>query len=445
MNTNRARVALAAVVLVSAFATSGADREIREVRTSDELFVALGEANTERTIRLQRGLYAVDRPLTVPDGVALVGEGVMRFDAAGLPLGFEPGTETNIEVTSGFTGDLLTLRNGASIHNLKLQELADDPGSVTRRLGNVVVVTSRAPGDGVAAAIVECEITSPNPSEGDANGPTGRALAVFTRNDAGSLPPPPHEGATLSVHMERSVIHASAESGTVFAINFAARGNTEVTLSHNRLEGTFIATGGANRPDPVSGARTVINSEHNLFISPSDARGARGWMLFGGSSQTHMASPEVVGLSFNTLRMRSNFDRIEGFTVGVFAAAGRRLLAGSGPVSDNLLELDLTGLQIRSEGAGAADVVLYAALSEQDAVAGREFPSGDRNVLRMKIAGATGSGERANIYAADFGPVLPANLGTGNRIEIVGDPAEFARSNTGLEPLPPPEYFVGKP
>lgn len=71
--------------------------------------------------------------------------------------------------------------------------------------------------------------------------------------------------------------------------------------------------------------------------------------------------------------------------------------------------------------------------------------AGDSNTVRAELRGVTGSGRRSNMYAnvaAGFGP-LPAHLqGTGNRLEIVGDPRTFARTNRGINPAPGAEFFI---
>ena len=51
--------------------------------------------------------------------------------------------------------------------------------------------------------------------------------------------------------------------------------------------------------------------------------------------------------------------------------------------------------------------------------------------------GVHGSGPRANVFSNVTGPVLPSARGSGNRIVLFGDEAEFARSNPGIEPIPP--------
>jgi len=409
------------------------------VRTSAELLAALNDRNAGRRIHLLRGTYRIDRPILVPDGATLSGDGVMRFDDDGTPLGFEPATESIIEVASGFTGDVLTFGNGAAISRLVVRDIGDDPHGV-RRVGNAVVVASRARDDVVVASIAECEISTPNPPGFADAGPTGHGVLAMTRHPIGH--PFPDEGAAVTVRLERSIVRVADKSGAVFAINFASRARTNIVLIHNLLEGALIAVGATNRLHEVVHAETTIESDHNRFVWHGVGNDSRGWLLYGGSSPPHFANTPAVGLAFDTLRVKSVGDRIEGFFVGILAAAARRVLPATGPASDNVLDLDLEDLRIRTPGSGAADWLLSATLAEQSADPNRDFDVGDRNTLRARIKGVNGSGPRANVYALHVGPTLPGIRDEGSRIEFGGDAAEFARSNTAIEPAPPPEYFI---
>ena len=74
------------------------------------------------------------------------------------------------------------------------------------------------------------------------------------------------------------------------------------------------------------------------------------------------------------------------------------------------------------------------------------LPAGDGNTVRAELRGVTGSGTRSNRYAnaAAFSGPLPARLqGIGNRLEIVGDPQTFARTNRGINPAPGAKFFIG--
>ncbi|MGK2960995.1 MAG: serine/threonine-protein kinase, partial [Gemmatimonadaceae bacterium] len=64
------------------------------ISSSAELVAALVPANTGRHFRIRAGTYDLVQPLTVPDGVTIEGEGVMRFDPGGHPIGFMDGRRT---------------------------------------------------------------------------------------------------------------------------------------------------------------------------------------------------------------------------------------------------------------------------------------------------------------------------------------------------------------
>jgi hypothetical protein len=107
------------------------------------------------------------------------------------------------------------------------------------------------------------------------------------------------------------------------------------------------------------------------------------------------------------------------------------------------VELDLQDPHIQTPASGGADLLLYGALAEPDPGIGTAFPVGDRNVLRVRIDGAIGSGLRANVYEADSGAMAPTPGKSGNRLEIAGTRAEFTSRNTGFDPAPPDSRFVG--
>ncbi len=410
------------------------------VNDSSELIAALANPDSGRHIRLLAGEYPMDHPLEVPDGVTLEGEGRMLFDAAGLPRGFEPGTETTIRVSAGFAGDLLTLGNGVALRGLRLQDLKDDPTQARRRTGNVIVIGSRRPSDAVSATVDRCEIINPNSSDFTKIGPVGHAVLVLTRNLRWATGEAPHAGAEVSARIERSIVQA--EGGVVFAINFAARGKTAVSLELNRLGSFLIASGGTSRPDEVHDASTRIVSHRNLYLRESGNRTRFGWALFGGSGSTHFVVPQAVRA--NRIDASSVEDTFDGFRIGILAAAGRRTYRNSGLVSGNQLELELRGARIRSVGDGAADLVLQAAQSgawpgDTDS----EFPAGGDNVLRVRIDGVQGSGVRANVYTAVNGPTRAEDTrASENRLEILGSRQQFRRQNPGIDPPPPEDLFV---
>ena len=405
---------------------------------------ALGAHNTGRHIRLQSGDYAVNHPLIVPDGTVLEGAGVMQVEN-GLPTGFQPGTATTIRVASGFAGDVITLGNGSVLSGLRLEDLKTVPGSTPQRAGNVIAVGSRVPNDVVSAEIRDCEVINPNPMGVALDGPIGHALLVLTRNPGRQDDPPPHVAAAITVRMQRSILLAHGEGGAVFVINFAAHGRVSVVLDGNVLEGALNVAGGVSRPDLVTGAETVFESRNNHYALGHGGYDEVAWRVYGGSS-SHIPGLSAPGANFNVARITSDHDRITGFKTGIRATGARRWQTASGPVSDNRLEMELRGTHIRTEGEGAADLVLQGALSDPEFADNREFTPGDRNILRVRIHDVTGSSaQRANSYADVFGPELATNRGNGNRLEIAGSLEEFTQSNAGLSPAPPAEYFLDAP
>jgi hypothetical protein len=411
------------------------------VHDSAELVTALDQRNAGRHIRVLPGDYAITTPLLVPDGALLEGSGEMRI-ADGLPSGFGPGTETTLRVVSGFEGDLLTLGNDSKISGLRLIDIAPVLATAALRYGNVVMVGSRGPDDSVTAEIRDCEIVNPRSYGVAADGPAGHAVVILTRNPARQDNPPPHEGATLKLRMVRSIVRATGNGGAVFALNFASRGEISVEFEDNRIEGPVSIAGGASRPDLVTQASTSFESHRNLYTRNPSGLDRFAWRVIGGGS-AHIPGLAAPGASFNLAKVHSVDDRIEGINVGILAAAGRRWLSASGPVSDNRVDLDLTGTRIRTEGEDAADFLLQGTLSEEAAGVGREFPVGDRNVLRVSMRGVTGSpAERANRYADVYGPSKPAEQGSGNRLEFPGTAAEFVHTNSSVLPAPPAEFFT---
>ena len=392
----------------------------RVVNSVPQLIEALQPGNEGRHIRIQRGDYAVDQPLVVPDGITLEGDGVMVIGPDGLPTGFEPGTESTLRVSGGFSGHMLTLGHGSVIRGLRVVDLANPAAPPLARSGNVVFVGSRAPADTIAASVVECEIVSPNRGGFTDDGPIGHGIAAVTLNPALGSAPAAHEDAQLSVSVRRSIVRANT-GAAVFANNFAARSRVTLRLEGNRFEGYLVAGGGVSRPDAVTGSVTSVESRRNLYTRAGFDR--HGWLLVGGSTSPHFLDAAIPGASGNRLHLESVDDRIEGFRYGIQAAAARRLSAQSAPLDDNHVDLRLQGTRIVTPGESDADFVLQAALSETGQAGGPgEFPAGDRNVLRLEMSGVTGSGSRQNVFAEVVGPVQPANFGTGNRLEIVGGP-----------------------
>jgi hypothetical protein len=443
----RTVVAVASTLTVSACTLQAAESDSTRapllVRTSGQLVEALTPGNAGRRIRVARGEYRIDRPLQVPDGVTLEGEGVMSFDADGLPAGFEPGTETVLRVTDGFHGQVLTLGHRSELRGLRVLDLASPPSQPPQRQGNVVYVASRAPGDVIAALVVECELVNPNLVGFSDAGPHGHGVVALTLNPNLGAPPAAHEGARVSVRVQRSVVRTHT-GAVVFANNFAARGDVTVALEGNRFEGYLTVGAGVSRPDAVIGSVTRIESRGNLYLR--SGRDRYGWLLLGGSTSPHFLEAGIPGAARTTLRVESKDDRIEGFRQGIQAAAARRIGGQSSLLADNRVELRLHGTRIRSDGEGAADLVLQGAMSEIEQAEGPgEFPAGNRNVLRVVMEDVSGSGERRNVYADVVGPTRPENQGVGNRLEVTGDPTSCGRSNGGINPLPEAQFFVGAP
>src|SRR4051812_22300186 len=167
MRTNRRGGVAGLELAFSAVVSSGAEAQPHPVRpivvnNTRALEKALVDANAGRRIVVQKGTYSVAQTLTVPDGATLEGEG--RMVGGVSPVGFAPGGVTAIVAASGLDGDVLRLGNGASLRNLKVEDVLRGPN----RAGNVIGVVSRREWDVVAASIVDCEILNPN-----AGGPPG--------------------------------------------------------------------------------------------------------------------------------------------------------------------------------------------------------------------------------------------------------------------------------
>jgi len=396
------------------------------VTTTAELEAALVPANDGRRILVRAGEYVLSQALTVPDDATLVGEGDMSFDESGLPIGFEPAGRTVLKSTMALVGDVLTLGDGSTVRGFVIEDAAG------RLTGNAVVVSSRAPGDSVSATVVECEIINPNPSGIVPQGPSGRGLLVITRNLNLGQAPPPHEDAVLSARLQRSIIHAPAGGSGVFAINFASHAEIQLVLERNVIGGGLDANGGVSRPDAVTGASLSIQSTRNLYRSDSATPTAVGWRMSGGSTAPIPGLVSEASTS-NSLQMQSSDDAIEGFATGVSAIGGLRSTATGGLILSNSLDLNFHGLQLATT---TADLQLFGARSLVDGVS-----PGDGNTLRMLLRQATGSGPRANQYADSATPSM-TNLGVGNELEMIGSIKAFVRTNDGIDPIPPAEFFT---
>jgi hypothetical protein len=385
------------------------------VTTAAELQSALSPANAGARILVQAGVYDVSQPLTVPDGAALVGEGVMIFGQSGPPTGFDPIGRTLLRATPALVGDILTLGDGASIEGLAIQAVS---GQGT---AGAVAVLSRAPGDVISVRIEECEMITP--------GASTRGLVVLTRNlDL----EPPHEGAVLRVQMARSIVRSPGGANGVFAINFASHSQIKLDLENNVIGGTLGAAGGVGLPDAVTGASLVIQSSHNLYRSDSPAPTPVGWQVIGGADAP-IAGIVSEASTFNTLQMHSIDDTVAGFATGIVALGGRRMNALSGPISSNRVELNLHGTLLQTT---TVDLRLVGAATLLN------VSTGDDNTAHVVIHQAIGSGARANRYAHSQSPAT-GNPGNGNRLEIVGNANAFDQTNHNFVPPPPAEFFTG--
>ena len=420
MLTRISRLAILASMMATASNLIAAPKKTIVVTTAAELAAALVPANEGARIHVAAGDYDVSTPLTVPDDVTLEGEGVMTFDSSGLPSGFEPAGRTLIRATAALAGDVLTLGGGSTIKGLAIEDVADRAVA-----GNPVAVVSRKVYDLVSARIENCEIVNPNPSGITFQGPSGRALAVVTRNPNLGMDPPPHEGAVLRVRMTQSIVRSLAGGDGVFAINFASHAEIDLDLSWNVFGGPLQSIGGVSRPDAVTGARVTIQSDHNLY-RPDSIDTFFGWLLFGGADAP---SPIIISESstFNSLQIHSRDDEIEGFAAGISAVGARRAAPLSQPSFSNFLSMNIQGLRLSSE---LTDLALFGAQSLVDGVS-----TGDDNVVRVLMRQSTGSGPRLNDYADSIGG------GTGNHLEIVGSPKAFDQTNDGFEPPPPAGFF----
>jgi hypothetical protein len=419
------RITLSAILALGTAGIAGADPTYLD--STEALIAALRDSAGARHLHLRRGTYVVDRTLVLPDGTTLRGDGVMRYDETGLPQGFEPGSETVIRAADGFAGDVVAMGHDTHLQHLVVQGVDDND---SEHGGNIVAVVSRRPNDRIEGTIVECEIVNPNPQSYTDRGPKGYGIVVVTRNVAGTS----HVGAGVRLRLQRSIVRAPNDGGALFAINFAPKGNIEVTLRHNRMEAPLAGTAAASRPAAVDGARVRIDSAQSLYTGTGSA-GSRAWAFFGASSSPHVASDAPNGPSGNTVSVRSVGDRIANVSVGLMAVAGRRIADKTGPVSDNTADLDLRDLEIRTVGADGADLVLHGTLLSSTPAEGVVPPTvGERNTLRVRMRGVSGSGRRANVYSAAEG-----------RIVVAGDRASFVRDNPEIDPTPPPEFFDAAP
>jgi hypothetical protein len=380
----------------------------------------------------------------------------MAFASEGYATGFRDGPRTTLRITANNGGDILTLGNNVTLRNLEIVDLAG-------RSGNVVRVASRRPGDTVSATIIESVLVNPNPALITPGSAIGRGVYIVTRNENMGADPRPDEGSAVNVKLLRSVIRSLGGGGGFFAYNFAANGRISLDISRSLIGGTDEANGGVSRPDAVHDSEVRMTSQGNVYRNEWDdrcAQGVLGWNLTGGSgAPIQLTLPETAR---NRLIVRSTNDRIEGFTTGILATASRRFYAAprNGPSTENHIDLQLVGTTIStpecssgdaSENTSGIPTVQRGTVADLRLIGANinfeGLEPGDGNTLRAEFQGVTGSGRRGNRYAnagGSLGPLAPGIRGKGNRLEIVGGPDTFRRSNRAIEPMPGAEFFIGK-
>jgi len=369
------------------------------------------------------GTYELSESLHVPDGVTLIGEGTMEFDAAGLPEGIGSVGRTVLKSTASLTGDVVRLGNGAGLQALVVED-------VSGRIGNVVVVSSRAPGDSVAGTIFQCEIMSPNPAAGSPAGPSGRGVLLITRNELGPVDPPPHPDSSLSLSMYASIVHSPGGGSGLMAINFSSNSRISVILVGNVFGGGLDVAGGVSRPNAVRESSISIDSSGNLYRSEFSLP-VNGWQLYAGVDAPLLPQGVVAETAIlNRLEFISSDDQLRGFSTGIFAAAGFRYNQPADVISMNELEIRATDLVMQSTNR---DLVLYG---DASSVASRS--AGDGNILRAVLRDSSGSGLRDNRYGHSS-----TSLGTDNALILPGNANAFVKSNRNIRPAPAAELFTG--
>ena len=429
------------------------------ISTSAELMSAVAPANAGRRVHLRAGTYDITHPLIVPDGMTLEGEGVMSFAPQGYAAGFSSAPHTTVRMTANTVGDVITLGNNATLRNLEIRDLEG-------RSGNIIAVNSRKPRDSVSAVISDVVVFNPNAAPLTSGGPVGRGLMVTTQNLPGTPDPPPHDNSRISVKFTRSVIKSPANGEGFFIFNFAASSRIAFDVSRSSIAGTSQGNGGVSRPDPVHDSEVRITSEKNLYVNELADKcilNVLGLNLTGGSGAPR--AMKTVQTSRNRLVVQSVDDRIEGFKTAILATGGRSFYPASlnPPPQGNRIDLQLIGTTLVTpscptvrrvvDAPGAAVGTDERTEEVRDLrIVGAEIVNegadpGEGNTVRLELSGVTGSGTRANRYAnADAGyGLLPRSLqGKGNRLEVVGDPATFKRTNRSIDPAPAAEFFSRK-
>jgi len=432
------------ILTASSSAIAGSNRPL-VVATTAELVAAMSPKNAGRTILIKAGIYYPKAPLLVPSRAKVRGEGVMKLDSAGIPIGFVSGTETVIRPVANpspigpsnpyFGKWILQLSDGASIQGITIDNKLEGSNSLR------IFAVGR---ELVRAGIVECEIHGPG-GPGVVDGrPVGRPIYI----SSGSLPSPgvdPQGDPTVEVHLKRSIVDAHGGDQALFVINHETRGQVNFFLSNNHVrngfEGLDAVAAASRNEQPVNGASMTIFSRRNVYQGFGDLDFSIGLSANGGSPAP--APGTTVGASDNQLRLSSFQDTIQDVTVGVFARAAQRLDAEQEESNDNHTDLILIGTDIATVGfvlpppdpptlVPASDLVLCATSPFGD------FPAGSGNVLRVLGRQLLGSGQRDNVYGlrCDLNPD-----DNGNSLEFVGSLNSWLRTNESIDPAPAEEFF----
>ena len=399
------------------------------VGTDAELVAAMVPANAHHRIVLKNRIstaaavdYEVDERLTVPDGATVEGEGTMRYDADGLPIGFVPGSETRVGPASTFKQqmggqpEIFSLGNGSSLHRLIV---------VSPRPGNAVGILSSASGP-VSASISECEIFGPGIATlpfnfGDVGGdhvmpagPLSRGVFVRTR----------HQGACVTARIERSIVHADGSNSAVYATNLTSGARILLELTQNVLKDGLAqldVVGGAGGSGVVDangnnlndGSTTTVQSRSNLYAGrglPKDT----GVVVEGGFDARGFPGVPRPGSNRNRTYFYSVGDRIENVATAITSQASMRTDMKADPSSFNHVQIELTGTAIRNAAGAPAPRVLNLCVTR--AVNTLTTPAGEGNSMCVVMHNVDGSGDR--VYSLRCGD---APLGPNNTIKISED------------------------
>lgn len=423
------------------------------VTTSEQFTALLHPAFANRHVRLAPGVYAIAAPQRVPDGMTIDGGGRMRLDTAGMPAGLDGPPHATIRMTSSIEGDLFTLGNDVVLRGIEIVD-------VSGRSGNVLSLLSRQAADTLRATVRDVVIVNPNQALISPAGPTGRALLVATLNPKMGNAPAPHDGASVEVLMERSLIRSPSGGGGFFIYNFAANSRVSGTFVGNVIGGTNEANGGVSRPDAVRDSEARIVSRGNVYRNDwTDpcVSSLTGWNMTGGSgAPIPMRLPRTER---NRLVIESAGDRFDGFTLAILATGARSFFptALNDAPADNRIDLTLVDARIstpRCEPAGRSEQALAVPLAQHDSVADIRLSGswikspaldpGQGNTVRAELRNVIGSGVRANRFehvgGSRDGRQRDAHGGQ-NRLVLIGDPRDFERRNRGIQPAPAAQFF----